>query len=98
MLLKNKTVFIYGAGVAIGAAGGLLQTRERNDVGRSHFFKELPESGEGIARDILSRRLKKLLAHKIVEVSCGPSDRRRRHYLLTSNGKALAPVLAEMVV
>jgi DNA-binding HxlR family transcriptional regulator len=63
-----------------------------------HSFKELLESGEGIATNILSSRLKKLLAHKIVEVRREPSDRRRRNYRLTSKGKALAPVLAEMVL
>ena len=63
-----------------------------------HSFKELLESGEGIATNILSSRLKKLLAHKIVEVRREPSDRRRRYYRLTSKGKALTPVLAEMVL
>jgi DNA-binding HxlR family transcriptional regulator len=52
---------------------------------------------EGIATNILSNRLRKLLAQKVIGVGHDGSDRRRRNYRLTPKGKDLAPVLSEMM-
>src|SRR5260370_22947950 len=58
-------------------------------------FNELLGSVEGIATNILSVRLRKLLARKVIDVGRDVSDRRRRNYRLTPKGKDLAPVLSE---
>ena len=60
-------------------------------------FNALLASVEGIATNILSNRLRKLLAQKVIGVGHDGSDRRRRNYRLTPKGKDLAPVLSEMM-
>jgi DNA-binding HxlR family transcriptional regulator len=47
----------------------------------------------GIARNILSVRLKKLVARGILERSAAVGDSRRAEYRLTEKGRALFPVL-----
>jgi len=54
-------------------------------------FEEF-QAGLGIARNILSERLAKLVAGGIMERSPDPSDRRKVIYSLTSKGEALMPV------
>jgi len=61
-------------------------------------FKELLTSYEGIATNILSDRLKKLIAHGIIATQEDPSDGRKLIYILTPKGLDLAPVLTEMVL
>jgi DNA-binding HxlR family transcriptional regulator len=60
-------------------------------------FNELLASVEGIATNIFSSRLRKLLAQNVIDVGRDASDRRRRNYCLTPKGKDLAPVLSEMM-
>ena len=60
-------------------------------------FNALLASVEGIATNILSNRLRKLLAQKVIGVGHDGSDRRRRNYRLTPKGEDLAPVLSEMM-
>ena len=60
-------------------------------------FTELLESGGGIATNVLSDRLKKLLAKGIITAKPHDSDGRKLNYALTAKGKALKPVLADMV-
>jgi len=60
-------------------------------------FTELLESGEGVATNVLSDRLKNFLAKGIITVRPHDSDGRKLNYALTAKGKALEPVLAEMV-
>jgi len=55
-------------------------------------FEEF-QAGLGIARNILSDRLGKLVAGGILERSSDPSDRRKVIYSLTSKGEALLPVV-----
>jgi len=64
----------------------------------SRTYKELLDSFEGIASNILADRLRKLEAHGILSVLQDPSDGRKRVYLLTDKGIDLAPVLTEMVL
>ena len=55
-------------------------------------FEEF-QAGLGIARNILSDRLSKLVAGEILERSPDPSDRRKVIYSLTPKGQALMPVV-----
>jgi DNA-binding HxlR family transcriptional regulator len=64
----------------------------------SRTFKEFLESGEGIATNILTDRLRKLEQHEIIRTAPDLSDGRKRIYRLTSKGIDLAPVLTEMVL
>ena len=59
--------------------------------GLRHF--EEFQSTLGIARNILSNRLARLVEHEILKREPDPSDRRRVAYLLTEKGRALLPVL-----
>src|SRR3954451_15888514 len=61
-------------------------------------FKEFAESGEGIATNILSARLKKLQGAGIITAGEEPEDSRRVHYELTERGISLAPVLLELLI
>ena len=64
------------------------------DLG-SHRFEQL-QSSLGIARNILTNRLKTLVEYKIVEKREYSSKPRRYEYHLTSRGEALIPILAEL--
>lgn len=55
-------------------------------------FEEF-QAGLGIARNILSDRLGKLVAGGILKRTPDPSDRRKVIYALTDKGKALMPVV-----
>ena len=57
-----------------------------------HHFEEF-QAGLGIARNILSDRLGKLVAGGILERSADPSDKRKVIYALTGKGEALLPVV-----
>lgn len=59
--------------------------------GLQHF--EEFQAGLGIARNILSDRLAKLVGGGILERSPDPSDRRKVVYSLTSKGESLLPVM-----
>lgn len=57
-----------------------------------HHFEEF-QSTLGIARNILSNRLARLVDHGILERAQDPSDRRKVDYRLTQKGRELLPVL-----
>ena len=57
-----------------------------------HHFEEF-QAGLGIARNILSDRLGKLVAGDILARSADPSDRRKVIYSLTPKGEGLLPVV-----
>jgi DNA-binding HxlR family transcriptional regulator len=59
--------------------------------GLAHF--EEFQSTLGIARNILSNRLARLVAHDILAREPDPADRRKIAYKLTEKGRALLPVL-----
>lgn len=61
-------------------------------------FKEFRESGEGIATNVLAKRLQKLEAARIIAAEADEADRRRVNYRLTEKGIDLAPVLLEMLI
>ena len=56
-----------------------------------HHFEEF-QAGLGIARNILSDRLGKLVAGGILERSADPSDKRKVIYSLTPKGEACCPL------
>src|SRR6476619_4422137 len=60
-----------------------------------HHFEEF-QGGLGIARNILSDRLGKMVAGGILERSPDPTDRRRVIYSLTPKGEGLLPVVLAM--
>ena len=60
-----------------------------------HHFEEF-QGGLGIARNILSDRLARLVAGGILERSNDPADRRRFIYALTDKGEALLPVVVAL--
>lgn len=57
-----------------------------------HHFEEF-QAGLGIARNILSDRLSKLVAGGILERSPDPADKRRVIYSMTAKGEGLLPVV-----
>ena len=57
-----------------------------------HHFEEF-QAGLGIARNILSDRLAKLVSGGILVRALDPSDRRKVIYTLTPKGEALMPVV-----
>jgi DNA-binding HxlR family transcriptional regulator len=61
-------------------------------------FREFQRSGEGIATNILSDRLRKLEAAGIVTTEPAAEDGRSMYYRLTPKGIALAPVLLELLI
>ena len=67
-------------------------------VGGKRTYKEFLGSGEGIATNILSDRLRGLQEAGIVSAVAESYDRRRVRYRLTEKGIDLAPVLLELLV
>jgi DNA-binding HxlR family transcriptional regulator len=61
-------------------------------------FKEFQASGEGVASNILTDRLRKLVAAGIVMAEPVKSDGRRVHYRLTEKGIELAPILLDLLI
>jgi DNA-binding HxlR family transcriptional regulator len=61
-------------------------------------FKEFQESGEGIASNILTDRLRMLESAGIIAPEAEESDGRRVNYRLTERGIDLAPVLLELLI
>ncbi len=62
------------------------------------FYKDFLQSKEGIATNILSDRLKKLEANKIIVSKVFEERKTMREYSLTKKGKALIPVVVEMII
>lgn len=61
-------------------------------------FKEFQESGEGIATNILTDRLRKLEVAGIITGRTEERDARRVNYRLTEKGIDLAPVLLDLLI
>jgi DNA-binding HxlR family transcriptional regulator len=59
-------------------------------------FKDFTASPEGIPTNILTDRLKRLLAHGIIEQIPAEDGTKRLAYRLTKKGKALGPMLKAM--
>ncbi|MEM6726348.1 MAG: helix-turn-helix domain-containing protein [Bacteroidota bacterium] len=65
---------------------------------QKRFYKEFKNSKEQIATNILSDRLKKLETNGIIRSEVYPKNKSQKVYSLTQKGKALIPVLLEMMV
>ncbi len=61
-------------------------------------FKQFQQSGEGIATNILTDRLRKLEARGIIAAEAEETDARKVNYRLTKKGIDLAPVLLELLI
>ncbi|HXS50512.1 MAG TPA: helix-turn-helix domain-containing protein [Sphingomicrobium sp.] len=81
---------IPGAVELIGEKWAFLILRGAfNDL---HHFEEF-QAGLGIARNILSDRLSKMVAGGILNRSSDPADKRRVIYSLSPKGEGLLPVI-----
>lgn len=67
-------------------------------IWNEHEFGGLRDSGEGIATNILTDRLKSLAAAGIINNIKHPTNGTKKLYYLTSKGKALLPLMREMVI
>ncbi|HZO46813.1 MAG TPA: helix-turn-helix domain-containing protein [Xanthobacteraceae bacterium] len=85
----------YGLDV-FGDRWTLLVIRDLLFAGKRHF-KELMESPERIASNILAARLKKLEERGLIERCADPENRKQVIYTLSDKGRDLAPVLVEMI-
>ena len=99
---KRKSKRLFGCPVSvslkmIGDRWSLLIIRDLMVRGY-HTFKEFEESGEGVATNILSDRLRKLKSTGIITTQVDETDGRRINYGLTQKGIDLAPVLLELLI
>ncbi|MDO5979994.1 winged helix-turn-helix transcriptional regulator [Flavivirga spongiicola] len=62
-----------------------------------HFYNEFLESGEGIATNILSDRLKKLEENGFITSEKYEHQKTKKLYQLTEKGIGLIPILIEMI-
>lgn len=93
-LEHQKAIFsecaLPGALEAVGERWSFLILRGAFN-GLQHF--EEFQSTLGIARNILSSRLARMVEHDILKREPDPADRRKVAYRLTEKGRALLPVL-----
>ena len=75
----------------------LLIIRDMMMRGR-HEYHEFLSGEEGIATNILSDRLKRLLCLGIIEHVPHPDHKSKKFYYLTQKGKDLMPVIMEIVL
>ena len=61
-------------------------------------YRELLESEERIATNILADRLRRLEQCGIISIELDATDRRKLFYRLTAKGMDLAPVLVELIL
>lgn len=62
------------------------------------FYKEFLEAGEGIATNVLSDRLKMLESEGIIVSKKYEKLKTMKTYALTAKGKALIPILVEIII
>lgn len=62
------------------------------------FYKEFLKAGEGIATNVLSDRLKMLESEGIILSEKYEKLKTMKTYSLTEKGKALIPILVEMII
>jgi DNA-binding HxlR family transcriptional regulator len=67
-------------------------------VRRKRHFREMMESDEGIASNILAARLKKLEGWGLIARALDPANRRQVVYAPTAKAKELIPVLVEIAI
>ncbi|GAA4430774.1 helix-turn-helix domain-containing protein [Georgenia halophila] len=80
----------------IGDKWSLLVIRDMMFGNRRHFRELLTRSEEGIASNILSERLRRLVAAGIVTRVQDPTHKQKQIYSLTEQAIQLVPVLASL--
>ncbi|WP_281615997.1 helix-turn-helix domain-containing protein [Flammeovirga sp. SubArs3] len=65
---------------------------------QKRFYKDFQNSGEKIATNILSDRLKKLEQNGVIRSEVYALKKTQKEYFLTEKGKSLLPVLLDMMV
>ena len=80
----------------LGDKWSLLIVRDMLFLGKC-YFKEFLASGEGIATNILTDRLRRLEKSGVVTKHSDAENGRRIVYTLTEKGVALIPVIVELV-
>lgn len=63
-----------------------------------HEYREFLESPEGIATNILSDRLKRLVRTGLIASLPHPAHKTKKIYYLTQKGKDLMPLMVEMTI
>jgi DNA-binding HxlR family transcriptional regulator len=87
----NRSLEIFGDRWSLLIVRDLMIRGYRN-------FKDFQQSGEGIASNILTDRLRRLKRDGILSAEAVENDGRRVDYRLTEKGIALAPVLFELLL
>jgi len=85
----------YGA-VIFGDAWSLLILRDLMFKG-ARYYADFLKAGEGIATNILASRLARLEDEGILTKTRDPENRTRYAYGLTEKGKALVPIMLEIM-
>jgi len=67
-------------------------------MGGKKYFKEFASSEEGIATNLLSKRLKMLVEHGFLECRVDPVRRNMKVYSPTTKAKDLLPIILDMMV
>lgn len=92
---RRSTCPVNAALEVLGDRWSLLVVRNLMFGGARHY-SDLLAAPEGIATNILARRLTALQQAGIIVARPDPEDRRSRIYGLTEKGVALAPVVLEL--
>lgn len=82
----------------LGDKWTLVVIRDITLGNRRHFRDLLTQSEEAIAANMLSDRLKMLMAHGILTRADDPSHKQKGIYSLTEQGIELLPVIAQMAI
>jgi len=81
----------------VGDRWTLLVIRDLLLMGK-HEYHEFLNGPEGIATNILSDRLKRLMKEGLIARMPHPAHKTRKIYYLTQKGKDLLPLMVEMVI
>ena len=63
-----------------------------------HEYREFLGGPEGIATNILSDRLKRLVCTGVIDFKSHPAHKTKKIYYLTQKGKDLLPLIVEMIL
>lgn len=80
----------------LGDSWSLIVIRDIMFGNRRYYRQLLEESEEGIASNILSNRLKRLMHNELITRTPDPSHKQRKIYSLTEQGVQLVPVMVQL--
>lgn len=81
----------------VGDKWSLLIIRDLIFFGK-HSYSELKNSDERMATNILSSRLERLEKDGLITKQTDINDKRKKVYALTQTGKAMLPIMLEMII